>query len=93
MIRAVSLSAAAKKDLKTCPPQVVRKFMGWVGSVQAVGLEEVRKSSGWHDEALKGDWSGYRSIRLNLAYRAIYRITRDGTVELALVEAVNKHRY
>lgn len=67
--------------------------MAWVGSVQTVGLEETRKSHGWHDEPLKGKWAGYRSIRLNIAYRAIYRVTKDGALELALVEAVNKQRY
>jgi toxin HigB-1 len=93
VIRAVLLSATAEKDLKACPQQVVRKFVAWVSSVQLVGLETVRKQPGWHDEALRGRWSGYRSIRLNIAYRAIYRITSDDTLELALVETVNKHKY
>lgn len=93
MIRTVSLSAEAKKDIKTCPTHVVRKFMAWVGSVQAVGLEETRKSPGWHDEPLKGKWASHRSVRLNIAYRAIYRISNEGSLELVLVETVNKHRY
>ena len=67
--------------------------MAWVGSVQTVGLEETRTSPGYHDEPLKGAWAGYRSIRLSKAYRAIYAVRDDGTVEFALVEAVNKHRY
>lgn len=66
------LSARARKDLRQCPAQVLPKFMGGVGSVQSVGLEEVRKLPGYHDESLEGQWAGYRSIRLNKAYRAIY---------------------
>lgn len=93
MIRTVSLSADAKKDLKACPTHIVRKFMAWVGSVQTVGLEETRKSPGWHDEPLKGKWTGHRSVRLNIAYRALYRISKDGSLELVLVETVNKYRY
>ena len=67
--------------------------MLWIGSVQAVGLEETRKSKGFHDEPLKGDWKGSRSIRLNRAYRAIYNVKEDDSVEFALVENVTKHKY
>lgn len=56
------------------------------------GLEEVRKVPGYHDEPLKGQRAGQRSIRLSRAYRAIYEIKSDG-VEFVLVEEVNKHEY
>ncbi len=36
---------------------------------------------------------GYRSIRLNRSYRAIYSIQDDGFLEFVLVEAVSKHKY
>jgi toxin HigB-1 len=93
VIRAVVLSGRARKDLRQCPSQIIRKFMAWVGSVQAMGLEEVRKLPGYHDEALKGQWAGYRSVRLNKAYRAIYCIQHDGVIEFARVDTVNKHEY
>ena len=67
--------------------------MAWVGTVQTVGLEVTRRSPGYHDEPLKGEWAGYRSIRLSRSYRAIYTIRRDGSIEFALVETVNKHNY
>jgi proteic killer suppression protein len=60
---------------------------------KALAFEETRKSPGWHDEPLKGKWTGHRSVRLNIAYRAIYRITKDGSLDLDLVETVNKHKY
>ena len=93
MIVVVVLSATARKDLKKCPIHIVRKFMAWVGSVQTVGLEATRRNPGYHDEPLKGEWAGHRSIRLSSSYRAIYIIRNDGAVEFALVETVNKHRY
>jgi proteic killer suppression protein len=93
MIRVVVLSARARKDLRSCPGHIVRKFMAWVGSVQAVGLEAIRQVPGYHDEPLKGEWSGHRSIRLSAAYRAVYRVRKDGALELAFVESVNKHVY
>jgi proteic killer suppression protein len=57
------------------------------------GLYEVRKISGYHDEPLKGQRKGQRSIRLTKAYRAIYREEHDGKVRLVILEEVNKHEY
>ncbi len=45
-----------------------------------------------HDEPLKGDRKGQRSIRLSRSYRAIYRVVKDHVVFI-LVEEVNKHEY
>jgi hypothetical protein len=45
-----------------------------------------------HDEPLKGDRKGQRSIRLNQAYRAIYVVV-SGAAQFVRVEEVNKHRY
>lgn len=53
----------------------------------------MRKIAGFHDEPLKGDRHGQRSIRLNKAYRAIYVIKNDGTAEFVAVEEVSKHDY
>jgi proteic killer suppression protein len=73
--------------------QIAKKLRLWVAAVEAFGLDEVRRSPGYHDEPLKGPRKGQRSIRLNQAYRAIYVVKRDGTLEFASVEEVNKHRY
>lgn len=69
------------------------KLFAWVRSVVSIGLEEVRKIPGFHDEPLKGDRKGQRSVRLTLAYRAIYVISGDGAVEFVSVKEVNKHTY
>lgn len=47
---------------------------------------------GYHDEPLKGDRIGQRSIRLSRAYRAIYEIRGD-TAAFVSIEEVGKHRY
>jgi proteic killer suppression protein len=57
------------------------------------GLRETRKSPGFHDEPLRGNRNGQRSVRLNKAYRAIYVEKIDGTVEFIEVVEVNKHEY
>jgi len=38
------------------------------------GTEELRFIKGFHDEALKGKWNGYRSSKLNIQYRVIYKV-------------------
>lgn len=93
VIHQVELSKLAQKQLRRVPVYVARKLFAWVEAVEHDGLEEVRKIPGFHDEALLGDRRGQRSIRLSLAYRAIYEVRRDGGVELARVEEVTKHDY
>ncbi|MCO4755926.1 MAG: hypothetical protein KC478_15710 [Bacteriovoracaceae bacterium] len=80
----------SKKELKALPSYILVKLRRWADQVQSLGLEEVRKSSGWHDEPLKGNRKGQRSIRLNKAYRAIYIIEND---TLVVVLEANKHDY
>lgn len=89
----VILTKQAKKDLITLPSYIVRKLLAWVDDVENSGLSEVRKVPGYHDEPLKGDRAGQRSIRLNKAYRAIYVIDQDGKIEIVKVLEVNKHEY
>jgi proteic killer suppression protein len=92
VIKMVVLTERARKHLRAVPGQVLDKFDGWVQSVEAVGLEEVRKIPGFHDEPLKGERKGQRSVRLNRVYRAIYVVSK-GTVEFVSVEEVIKHEY
>jgi proteic killer suppression protein len=80
-----------EKDLDRVPEAIRVKVILWVGLVEALGLREVRKRPGYHDEPLKGQRVGQRSVRLNQAYRLIYREI-DGHLEILLLE-VNKHEY
>ena len=92
MIKRVELLVSTK-ELKKLPQHVLDKLLAWVLSVEKDGIEQVRMRPGYHDEPLRGRRSGQRSIRLNKAYRAIYRIGRDGDVELVEVIEAHKHRY
>jgi toxin HigB-1 len=89
----VELSKTAKKQLTKIPGHVVRKFALWVDLVRFEGVDAARAVPGFRDHALKGEWQGYRAIRLSEAYRAIYIVHSDGTVETVYVEEVNKHDY
>lgn len=93
MINTVVIAERAKKELRKVPDHIRRKFQSWVQGVEQFGLETMRKVPGYHDEPLRGDRQGQRSIRLSRAYRGIYSIRWDGMVEFALVEEVNKHEY
>jgi proteic killer suppression protein len=89
----VSLSKRATNDLFKVPRHVVKKLHAWIDNVNTYGLREVRKVPGYHDEPLHGVRQGQRSIRLSKAYRAIYEIQQNGSIEIVLVLEVNKHEY
>lgn len=92
-VREVRLSKSAKRALKRVPGYIADKLETWVDAVERDGLHEVRKIPGYHDEPLKGDRQGQRSIRLSRDYRAIYTVKHEGVVEFASVEEVSKHEY
>lgn len=89
----VNLSPRARKDLKKIPLAIVIKLEAWIEEVGHRGLSEVRKIPGYHDEPLKGKRKGQRSIRLNIAYRAIYIINKSGIINFVEIQEVNKHEY
>lgn len=82
-----------KKDLKWLPVHILRKLQKWAGQVEMLGLREIKKVPGYHDEPLSGDRKGQRSIRLSKSYRAIYTEERDGLIELVVIIDVSKHKY
>ncbi len=92
MIRRVVIAKLTAKQLKNVPRHIIDNLMIWVAAVEHDGLEEVRKIPGYHDEPLKGDRVGQRSIRLSRAYRAIYEIRKD-VAQFVSVEEVGKHDY
>jgi len=90
----IELSRSAQKDLMKVPDYIGQKLAKWVKAVTDQGLQNVRKIPGWHDEPLKGDRQGQRSIRLSGAYRAIYREHEvSGVLELIEIQEINKHKY
>ena len=93
MIRTVELTRDAQKDLRKAPAPIVSKFRAWVDDVEHNGLEQARKRPGYHDEPLRGQRAGQRSVRLNQAWRAIYEVRADGALAIVQVQEVNKHDY
>jgi proteic killer suppression protein len=89
----VEFSKQAERDLKKIPWYLVLKLESWVMAVGLCGLHEVRKVYGYHDELLKGNRAGQRSIRLNKAYRAIYIVDVNEGVYFVEISEVTKHDY
>ena len=92
-IFAVKLSHQALKSLKKLSWHIAVKLQAWIDDVGYRGLNEVKKIPGYHDEPLYGQRLGQRSIRLNKAYRAIYRIEKDKRIRFIEIVEVNKHEY
>ena len=93
MVHRVELSKRVRMQLQKGPRYIVENLAAWVDDVEDRGLEEVRKISGYHDEPLHGKRLGQRSIRLTRAYRAIYRVCKDDSIEFVSVEEISKHAY
>ena len=68
--------------------EALRQAAGHRGDLGPAGL---RCISGLRDEALAGQWRGFRSSRLNLQYRVIYRAIESQ--QLIRVESVTAHDY
>jgi proteic killer suppression protein len=92
-IFSVIWSKKVQKQLVNIPSPIAKKFFAWVTAVRIAGLRSVRSRPGFHDESLRGDRQGQRSIRLNQAWRAIYVEHHDGALELIEVIEVTHHEY
>lgn len=93
MIYVVIISKKAKKQILKMPRHIIESLEAWVDDIEERGLLEVRKTPGYHDEPLKGERKGQRSVRLSRAYRVIYIIKSDNRIEFVSIEEVTKHEY
>jgi len=64
----------ARKSLDRLPVELLKRYEKWKDIVRISGPAGLRLIKGFHDERLQGEWSGYRSSRLNAQYRVIYQI-------------------
>ncbi|MCB0367858.1 MAG: type II toxin-antitoxin system mRNA interferase toxin, RelE/StbE family [Bdellovibrionales bacterium] len=89
----ILLSNIAEKQLKKIPKHIKVKFNAWCDLLKYIGLIEARKYKGFHDEPLKGERKGQRSVRLSKSYRAIYIEVDKNKFEIIEVLEVTKHEY
>lgn len=73
------------------PIEVLMRYEKWKDIARVSGPQGLRLIKGFHDEALSGEWKGYRSSRLGLQWRVIYRVVAN--VLLIQVIQVTAHDY
>ena len=79
------------KQLQSMPQEILKRYEKWKDIVMISGPEGLRLIKGFHDEALRGQWKGYRSSLLGLHYRVIYKI--EASEILVQVVSLTAHDY
>lgn len=79
------------KKIPSLPHEILKRYEKWKDIVKISGPQGLRLIKGLHDEALKGDWKGFRSSRLGRQYRVIYQVM--GEQILVRVVTITSHDY
>ncbi|MBN2341199.1 MAG: type II toxin-antitoxin system mRNA interferase toxin, RelE/StbE family [Deltaproteobacteria bacterium] len=80
-----------KRQLKTIPVEILKRYEKWKDIVMISGPLGLKMIKGFHDEALRGEWKGFRSSRLGGQYRVIYKVEND--LVLVKVMKATPHDY
>ncbi len=79
------------KRLAGAPLEILERYEKWKDIASLSGPPGLRLIAGFRDEALSGKWAGYRSSRLGLQWRVVYRVVaEDGVFQVA---SVTPHDY
>lgn len=79
------------KSLKSTPVCIKKEYEIWKRIIELEGVPGLKNIKGYHDEALKGQWQGFRSSRLSLQWRVIYKLEKK-ELEVYVID-VNAHQY
>ena len=79
------------RQLSKAPLEVQQRYEKWKDIAEISGPPGLRLIRGFRDEALRGEWKGFRSSRLNQQYRAIYQVKGD-QLKVHVIE-VTSHDY
>ena len=79
------------KQVASVPIEVLMRYEKWKDIALISGPPGLRLIKGFHDEALSGRWKGYRSSRLGLQWRVIYRVIPQKL--LFQVASITAHEY
>jgi proteic killer suppression protein len=80
-----------EKQLANAPLEVQKRYEKWIDIVELSGSAGLKMIRGLRDEALRGEWKGHRSSRLNQQYRVIYSV--DGDQLMVQVVELAPHDY
>jgi plasmid maintenance system killer protein len=62
------------KQCSASSQEVLKRYEKWKDIAAISGPPGLRQISGFHDEALAGEWKGHRSSRLGFQFRVVYRV-------------------
>jgi addiction module RelE/StbE family toxin len=79
------------KQLASAPKEILKRYEKWKDIAALSGPPGLRLIKGFHDEALSGEWTGYRSSRLGDKWRVIYRLIAEEL--LFQVASITTHDY
>jgi len=79
------------KQIDLVPIEILKRYEKWKDIAQISGPPGLRLIKGFHDEALVGKWKGYRSSRIGLQWRVIYRIFPEAL--LFQIASITAHDY
>ena len=79
------------KQCASAPQEILKRYEKWKDIATISGPLGLRQIVGFNDEALSGTWKGFRSSRLGLQYRIIYRVVADEM--LFQIESLTPHDY
>ncbi|MDE2089855.1 MAG: type II toxin-antitoxin system mRNA interferase toxin, RelE/StbE family [Gammaproteobacteria bacterium] len=79
------------RQITAVPKDILKRYEKWKDIVEISGPPGVRLIRGFRDEALAGQWRGYRSSRLGTRWRVIYRVIADKL--LFQVASITAHDY
>jgi addiction module RelE/StbE family toxin len=73
------------------PLEILKRYEKWKDVAALSGPQGLRAIKGFRDEALSGEWKGFRSSRLNEQWRVIYQVVAEAL--LVRVVRVTPHDY
>jgi len=79
------------KTIHKIPRRILKFYELWKRIVELEGPQGLRFVKGFHDESLKGQWQGFRSSRLSLQWRVIYKC-ENKQCEVLVID-INAHDY
>ena len=82
---------SVQKEIKHVPHDILVRYEAWKRIAEMEGPLGLRMIKGFGDEALKGTWQGYRSSRLNVQWRVVYKVEKD-VLEIYVV-GITPHKY
>jgi mRNA-degrading endonuclease YafQ of YafQ-DinJ toxin-antitoxin module len=80
-----------ERQFASLPEDILKRYEKWKDIVAISGPSGLRQIRGFGDEALRGQWKGFRASRLGIQCRAIYTVEAENV--LVRVVELTPHDY